>query len=623
MSAPTDPPRPVRFGVFEVDLEAGELRRQGVKVRLQDQPFQVLAILLEKPGGVVTREELQKRLWSDDTFVDFETGLNTAIKKIREALGDSADNPRFVETLHRRGYRFIAPVEGAVGAGLARPREGRALPYKSIALAAGAVAVIMAALVAFNVAGLRTRLFRATPPAPKIESIAVLPLENLSNDPEQEYFADGMTEELITHLGTVGALHVISRTSVMRYKGTKKPLPEIARELNVDAIVEGTVRRSGDRVRITANLLHAPSDRHLWAAAYERNLRDVLTLQDEVAGAIARQIKIKLTPQEHARLASARPVNPEGYRLYLEGRYYFLKRTRPAFEKSIQLLQRALEKDPNFALAYAGLSESYGILPFYGGALPKEAFPKAEAAARKALELDSTLAEAHAALGFVLFYYDWDWLAAERELRRAIELKPSYVVGHHWYAEYLSAMGRHEQAFAEIRRAQELDPVSPLLRAIGGEVYYCARRYDEAIEQCRKGLELDSNFGLAHANLGWGYIVKGMYKEAGLEFEKAGAAYGGNYVGLAVVCAAMGNKGKALKILDQARERSSHGEASPWHLARAYILLGDNQRALVWLQKADEDRDPAMAFTKAEPAFAPLRSDPRFQALLRRMNLPE
>ena len=331
---------------------------------------------------------------------------------------------------------------------------------------------------------------------PKIESIAVLPLENLSGDKEQEYFADGMTEALITDLGKIGALRVISRTSVMQYKGTKKPLPQIARELNVDAIVEGTVQRSDNRVRITANLLHAPTDRHLWAETYERDLRDVLALQDEVARAIASEIQIKVTPNEQVRLASARPLNPEAYRLYLQGRYYFSKRTLPAFDKSVQLFQQVLEKEPSSALAYAGLAESYGITPFYGGALPKVAFPKAKAAALKALELDGSLAEAHASLAFVLLYWDWDWLAAERELKRAIELNPSYVTAHHWYAEYLGAMGRHDQAIAEIKRAQELDPLSPLMLTVGGSGFLSGASVRRGHRAMPKGARIRSELCL-------------------------------------------------------------------------------------------------------------------------------
>jgi serine/threonine protein kinase/TolB-like protein len=492
--------------------------------------------------------------------------------------------------------------------------------WRAAVIAGAGLALLAALLVGLNVGGWRDRVLgRAS--ALRIESLAVLPLENLMGDPAQEYFVDGMTEALIADLGQIEALRVISRTSVMQYKGVKKPLPQIARELNVDAVIEGSVLRSGDRVRITAQLIQAVTDKHLWAKSYERDLRDVLALQSEVAGAIANEVKVKLTPQEQARLVRGRSVNPEAYRLYLQGRYYFSKRTLPAFDKSIQLFQQVLEKDPDSALAYAGLAESYGILPFYGGASAKESFPKAKAAALKALELDGSLAEAHAALGFVLLYWDWDWSAAESELKRAIELNPSYVVGHHWYAEYLSAMGRHDRAIAEVKRAQELDPLSPLMLVIGGEVCIFARRYDEDIEQCRKALELDSNYALAHAYLGGAYLGKGMYKEAITEYENY-ARLSNRTLGLAFAYAAAGRRAEAVQILDRAREQLKPGEIPLWSVACLYIGLGENQRALNWLEKAYEERDPNMIFLKVESFLDPLRSDPRFQNLLRRMNFP-
>ncbi|MCL5005864.1 MAG: tetratricopeptide repeat protein, partial [Acidobacteria bacterium] len=318
---------------------------------------------------------------------------------------------------------------------------------------------------------------------PAIHSLAVLPLENLSGDPEQEYFADGMTGELITDLGTISALRVISRQSVMRYKDSKKPLPEIARELNVDAIVEGTVRRSGDRVRITANLLYAPTDRHLWSETYERDLRDVLSLQDEVARSIASQIKIKVTPQEHARLASARPVNPEAHRFYLLGRSYWNKRTAEGFKIAIGHFQRAIEIDPTYASAYAGLADSYILLSNYGLLPPKEAMPRGTAVAQKALVIDESLAEAHTSLAWACTEYDWNWPVCEREYKRAIELNPNYATAHHWYGDYLSAMGRHREAIAELERAQQFNPLSPIISSCLGYRYYYAREYEEAIRK--------------------------------------------------------------------------------------------------------------------------------------------
>ena len=658
------------FGAFEFDPHTGELRKHGMKLKLQGHAIDALAIMLEHPGELVTREDLRKRLWSADTFVDFEHSLNAAVKRLREVLDDSAERPRFIETLPRHGYRFIAPLNvspsldsttyrteqqssslhsesSAAGRngtanivaseGKIPPqdkelhsgqrRQGRVPTYKIGVLVVGLFAVFAAVVITLNVGGLRDRWLsvvggrRTVVSTPKIESIAVLPLENLSGDKEQEYFADGMTEALINDLGKISALRVISRTSVMQYKGTRKPLPEIARELNVDSIVEGTVLRFGNRVRITANLLHAPSDRHLWADAYERDLRDVLALQDEVARAITSEIQIKVTPDEQVRLASARPLNPEAYALYLQGRYYFSKRTLPAFDKSIQLFKQVLEKEPGSALAYAGLAESYGISPFYSGALPRVSFPKAKAAALKALELDGSLAEAHAALAFVLNYWDWDWLAAERELKRAIELNPNYVVAHHWYAEYLGAMGRHEQAIAEIKRAQELDPLSPLMFAIGGTICWRARRYDEAVEQCRKALELDPNYALGHSYLGEAYLGKGMYEKAITEFEEATRLYGNDPgTRLSFAYAVKSRRSQALKILSRITDQWRQGDVQAIDIARVHVGLGERKQALDWLEKAYEERDPNMAFLKVLAVWDPLRSDPRFQDLLRRMN---
>jgi len=494
---------------------------------------------------------------------------------------------------------------------------------KSVGLGLGILALIIVLLIAFNVGRSRDRVLGRTG-APRIESLAVLPLANLSGDPQQEYFADGMTEALTAELSQISSLKVISRTSVMRFKGVAKPLPDIARELGVDGIIEGSVLRSGDRVRITAQLIYAPSDTHLWAKSYERDLRDVLTLQREVSQAVANEIEIKLTPQEQVRLASVRPVNPEAYELYLKGRYHSYKRTEKDLLKAIEYFQQAAAVDPNYALAYAGLAETYGLLPFYNVAPSKEAFPKAKTAAIKAVELDDSLAEAHAAMGFVLFYGDWAWLAAERELKLAIELRPNFPTSHHWYAEYLSAMGRHEEAIAEIKRAQKLDPLSPLLFAIGGEIYLLAHRYDEAIEQCQKGLDLDPNYFLAMDNMGGGYVGKRMYSEAAAKYAMANQVQGiSNSTGQAVAYALTGRRGEALTILRRLQEPSHRSELDSLMAARLYLALGMKKELLDWLERAYEGHEAYVPLWNAHPAFDPLRSEPRFQNLIRRMNFPQ
>jgi len=502
--------------------------------------------------------------------------------------------------------------------------------WRWAAAGVGATFMLLAVLLGLNVGGLRDRLLtsvgaRRAVPLPRIESLAVLPLANLSGDPEQEYFVDGMTDELIADLGQIEALRVISRTSVMQYKGVKKPLPQIARELNVDAVIEGSVLRSGDRVRITAQLIQAVTDKHLWAKSYERDLRDVLALQSEVAGAIANEIKIKLTPQEQARLASARPVNPEAHEAYLKGRYYWNLRTEEGLKKSSEYFQQAIEKDPGYALAYAGLADTYGVVATWNVMAPKEAYPRAKAAAFKALEMDETLAEAHALLGSAREEYDWDWVGAEKEFKRAIELNPGYATAHQWYAEYLSVMGRHNEAIAEAKRAQELDPLSLMINAIGGRVFFYARRYDEAIAQCRRTLELNPGFYPAHLFLAWAYEQEKRYAEAISEYQKAIAPGQSNPLLAAELArgyVAAGKRTEALTVISQMGELSKRRYVSSYVIAQIYTALGDTGRAFQWLEKAYQERDSQLAWLKAEPGFDSLRSDPRFQNLLRRMNFP-
>jgi TolB-like protein/DNA-binding winged helix-turn-helix (wHTH) protein/Tfp pilus assembly protein PilF len=630
----SDSPHVARFDVFEVDLRSGELRRPGSKIRLQDQPLQILTLLLEHAGQVVGREELEKRLWPDGVVVDFEHSINSAVKRLRKALGDDAEHPRYIETLPRHGYRFIAPVETVAPVYDRRPvRAAHRAALQRLALVCLAFVAIAAMLFALNVAGLRDRVMRAvgarpTMGVPKIESIAVLPLENLSRDPEQEYFADGMTEELITDLGKISALRVISRTSVMRYKGTKKPLPEIARELNVDAIVEGTVRRSGDRVRITANLLHAPTDRHLWAETYERNLRDVLSLQGEVARAIASQIKIKLTPQEQARLASARPVNPEAHRLCLLGRFYWNKRNEEGLRKAKGQFQRAVEIDPTYAPAYAGLADSYLQLANSGFRPPNETMPKAKAAAQKALEIDPSLAQAHTSLAEIYKDYDWDWAASAREFKRAIQLNPNYATAHQWYAEYLSLTRRHAEAIAEAQRAEQLDPLSPVIRVgaatFGGYLY--ARQYNEAIRRLRDTVSLFPDFAVAYWQLGDACVANDMYKEAIAAYQKAESLSGVSPAEVAALGQAYqqgGMRGYYLWRLQRLREESKHRYVMAVVFAWLFAALGERDQAFSYLEKAYQERDWYLNTLQVNLLFDPLRSDPRFQDLVRRMNFPQ
>jgi TolB-like protein/lipoprotein NlpI len=453
----------------------------------------------------------------------------------------------------------------------------------------------------------------------------VLPLENLSADPDQEYFSDGITDALITDLAQIGSLRVISRTSSMQYKRTKKSLPEIARELNVDGIVEGTVLRSGDRVRITAQLLYGPSDKHIWAQSYDRSLRDVLALQNEVAGAIANEINIKVTPQEKMRLATARPVNLEAHEAYLKGRYYLNKRTEEGFGRAIEFFSEAIQKDPDYALGHSGLAESYVLLGEYSLTPAKEAFTNAREAAAKALELDDSLAEAHNALAAVKEDYDWDWPGAEHEFQRAIELNPGYATAHQWYAELLSELGRHEQALAQIKQGQQLDPFSLIINVVYADALRTAGEDDLAIEQLRKTLQIDPNFAHAYFHLGMTHLRKGALAEAIAEFQRAATLSPNvtDYKGaLGYAYARAGKRAEARQVLDELKERSGRRYVSWFYVAVIYAGLNEKDLAFACLEKAYTQHEQGFVVMNREPMFDPLRSDPRFADLLRRMNLP-
>jgi len=634
-----------RFGVFEVDLRAAELRKQGLKVKLHGQPFEILAMLLERPGEAVTREEIRGKLWPEDTFVDFEHSINTAVRRLREALGDITERPRYIETLPRRGYRFIGPVEAiapvsssAVSVAavsplpteIALPKEvgtgaGPRHNWRQLALAGAGLAAIGAALLALSVAGLRDRLLtavgaRRTLPLPKIESIAVLPLVNLSGDAEQEYFADGMTEELITNLGKISALRVISRTSVMRYKGTKKPLPEIARELNVDAVVEGTVRRSGNRVRVTVNLLHARTDRHLWAETYERELGDVLILQSAVAQAVAREIKVAISPAESSRLAVVRSVKPEAYELYLKGRYHYYKWKPDDFRRAIEYFQKAIDADPDWAPAYAGLATAYGWLWIEGAVPPQEALPRFEAALKTALAIDDADPEVRYALAASALYYRWDWEEADREFQRALALDPNLVEARFEYGWFLVTMGRFSAAMGEAQRAVERDPLSVSANLALGDVYFWAHQDDQAIAQLRRTAELEPGDSRAHEFLTGMYEQKQMYGEAIAELQKVvtlGGAPPEELAGLRHAYQQSGPEGYWMWRLSDAKRRNT-----PYEIALVYAHLGNAGQAVVWLEKSYQQHDWHMIQLNTLRAWDPVRSDPRFQNLLRRMNFP-
>ena len=574
-------PRPVRFAAFEMDLRSGELRKQGVRVNLQDQPFQVLALLVQRAGEVVTREELRRKIWPADTFVDFEDGLNTTIKKIRSALGDSAESPRFIETLPRRGYRFIVPVQASGG------------PTPGVEKSVGEKVLL-----------------------------AVLPLKNLSADPEQEYFSDGMTEEMIAHLGMLAprSLGVIARTSVMKYRSTEKSIAEIGGELGVDYVLEGSVRRAGDRIRISVRLIQVSDQTHLWATGYERSLTDVFAVQTEVATNIAQSLAVELLPGQRRPAAIA---SSEAYEYYLKGRYFWNKRTEDALNKGVDYFNRAIEQDPSYAQAYAGLADCYLMLGWNTMLPPDASLPKAQAAAAKALKLNDQLAEAHTSLAFCKMFHEWDWLAAERGFQHAIELNPSYGVARPWYAFELSALGRHSEAAVEARRALRLDPFSLAIGASAALVLSLAGHHNEAIEQCLKTLEMDpTGFYQTHFVLGASYEVRGKLDEAVRSLQTAVNLSNRNPHMLAALGHALAMSGRtqeARRIVEELQLQASQKYVPPFNIAMVYAGLGEKDEAFEWLERAYEDRSIWLIFLNVHPMFDELRSDPRFHTLVRRM----
>jgi len=642
MAAAGRRPHRLRFATFEVDASSRELFKQGRKVKLQEQPFELLLALLERPGEVLTREELKQRIWPDDTVVDFDRGLNRAINRVRGALGDSAENPRFVETLPRRGYRFIAPVRefdltevipassGATEGVKREPPAGPASRTRAIAgkraLLAAAGAVVLAAALLWNPGNWRGRP-AALSPGPQVRSIAVLPFENLSNDPAQEYFTDGITDELITDLASLEGVRVISRASVMSYKGKHQPLPSIASALGVDAAVEGSVARAGQRVRITAQLLLAREDRHLWAESFDRDLGDILTVQREIAAAIARQIRAHVSPATVSRRPA---INPAAYDEYLQGRFFWNRRNMPDTLTAISYFERAIGTDPNAAATWAGLADCYNTLAAEEGAPnQEELFSKATAAAVRALEIDPNLGEAHASLGYTYLFHSWDWAGAKRELDRAVELNPNDASAHDWLSHYSVAMRQFDASLAHSQTALEVDPLNPLRRAhIVWHLLY-SRKYDDVISQGQRLLLEAPNLTGVLNFLGLAYQRKQMLPDAIAVFQKAVDATQGGSIALGDLghaYAIAGQRSKAEAILKQLLARSQHKFVSPEILAGIYCGLNDRERAMDWLEKAYTARAPGLVYglvyIAVDAGFDPLHSEPRFQALLRKMQLP-
>jgi TolB-like protein/DNA-binding winged helix-turn-helix (wHTH) protein/Tfp pilus assembly protein PilF len=647
----------IRFGEdFEVDPRAFELRSAGRALKLERIPLQVLLILIEQRGQLVTREEIAEKIWGKDVFLDTDNSINGAVRKIRQVLKDDPQQPRYVETLSGRGYRFIAPVseeelEPPVSArqetSHSQKAEQTTMSAQPIAEQTGGetenaapVAAsgnwrrfgLLAFLLSISAIGIAAWVawthFYGPGPAHPIRSIAVLPLQNLSGDLAQEYFADGMTEELITELSRIQSLKVISHTSVMEYKGTRKHLPQIARELGADAILEGSVIRENDQVRVTVQLLDGPNDRHIWSETYERPLHGVLNLQKEVAEAVAQQIRITLTPEQQARLNAPRTVDPEAYEAYLRGRYLFSTQytmQQPLLQAK-SYFEEAIRKDPGFAPAYSGLADCYFYLALHHY-IPEEAgLQSALQALHKALQLDDGIGEAHDTLGIVSWRHDWNFEAAERELDRAIALAPSYPCAHEDRAEFLAFLGRRAEALAEITRFNQIE-FGPSATMTEAHVYFQLRDYRNLLEASSRGVASNPNEWVEHLNLGIGYEGTGKLPEAISEYRKAIELSNGDQDAsgsLAHALVAIGNKAEAEAILRDLERTSKDSYVSPYILATIYASVGEKDKAFQNLDKAYEEKSLDFSWNlKSDLRIDNLRSDPRFQDLVRRIHLPQ
>ena len=636
------PERPICFGDFELNARAFELRRGRRIMKLERIPLQVLLILIEQNGKVVTREAIADQIWGRDVFLDVDNGINTAIRKIRQLLNDDPQKPRFVETIPGVGYRFIAQLETEARSEKSGPSNQKTSPAETglgdVANVAVADKNVVSGRRPWTRYGFATVMLLCAAGAGgwlgwnhlaggrhAIRSIAVIPLQNLSGDDSQDYFADGMTEELITELARIDSLRVISHTSVMGYKGTKKHLPEIARELGVDAILEGSVIRESENVRVTVQLLDGPADRHIWGEEYERPLNGVLNLQRDVGKEIAKEVRAKLSATQEGRLRATRLVNPAAYDNYLKGRFYFDTGFSKAdsLKKAQQYFEESIKADPNFAQPYAGLSNTYIYMAFAGLLKRDEAYRYAMGAVTKALELDEGVGEAHDTLGVLKWQFEWDWQAAEQEFNRAMALAPSYSCAHEDRAIFLAFLGRREEALTEIAKIDQMDFG---ISAAESEalVYASLRDYPNMIAANNRALLLDPNESFLHYNLGAGYEAAGKTKEAIVEYQKAIAMSGGPEatVGMAHVYSTAGRRAEAQKVLTDL-ERRVKASASPYAMAMIYVGLGDKDKAFAFLDEAVRQRSLELSSNlRGDIRLDDLREDPRFQSLVNRMKLP-
>jgi TolB-like protein/DNA-binding winged helix-turn-helix (wHTH) protein/Tfp pilus assembly protein PilF len=632
-------PAVILFGVFEADLRADELRKNGVKVRIQDLPFRALKLLLSRPNEVVTREEFRQALWPDDVFVDFDLGIRSAIKRLRDALGDAAENPIFVETVDRRGYRWIAPTHREPPAEVEVAGE---LEVEDLAATAAAPASAsarsgiwnwtwnwkMAGLVAAAACGLVVLSLVLFYRHADTDSIAVLPFTNGSGDANTDYLSDGITESLIGNLAHVPQLKVKSRSSVFRYKGKDVDAQKVGHDLGVSALVSGRVTSRGDSIEVSAELIDVRDNTEIWEHHYSGKDTDIISLQTEIAGDIAGKLRSKLSSSEKQQVTRLGTHNPEAYELYLKGRYAWNNRTYSELEKAISYFNQAIAKDPGYALAYSGLADVYSVLPNYWGA-PSESFPKSNAAARKALELDPTLAHPHAVLGVNETQYDWDFAGGEAEFRKALELDPNDATAHQWYAESLDRIGgRQQEALAEINSARQLDPQSPVITRELGGILLTAGRYDQSIAICQKLAADEPAFAIGHDCLAKAYWAKHMYPQVIEEFKISGQLYGiPENIGFADALdqgfRSAGWKGALTKAIAFREAQRIKSYFSAEEIAQLYADLGDKDQAFRWLNIAYREHDWLLIGLKTFIPLAPLRSDPRFAELVREVGLPQ
>jgi TolB-like protein/DNA-binding winged helix-turn-helix (wHTH) protein len=642
----------LEFDEFSLDCDRYELLRSGRPVKLEKIPMELLILLVTKDGRLVTRQEIIEHVWGKEIFVDTEHGINTAIGKIRNVLRDDPGQPRFIQTVSRKGYRFVAPInvipqEGGNGnqgatdllpPNITQTQTDLLVPIslpqshhrvsgllrKAALVLVGAIGVV-AVLGGLNVRGVRQRLFAHTPHqgGPQIRSLAVLPIENLSGDLSQDFLADGVTEELITELGKSSALRVISRTSVMQYKGTKKAVQEIARELNVDAVLEGTVLRAGNHLRITANLVQSSPETHLWAETYDSENGDILGVQRRVAASVAREIRVALSPRDTTILGDDRSVNPEAQDLYFRGLYAFRSAGGGATQTAVDYLQRAIKKDPNFARAYAVLAMAYAVW-YPGDPGPRENMPRAREAALKAVALDNSLAAGHMALAYIDLNYDWNFAEAESESKRALELDPNLATARNFYARELVISGRIDEALVQVKHALELQPYAGL--DYPAWVFYLAHRYKDSLELAQKMVAINPNFSWGRCLLALNYEQLGKEEEAAeeyLQFEILSGSSPQRIKRLREGLARSGAKGFWQASLEDYLRTAKSSYAPPVLVAGVYMRLGDKARGLQWLEKGYQERDDLMIDLNVDPVFDGVRTDSRFQDLVRRVGLPE